>query len=125
MLKKIVFISTVLYTTALLVASLMTLHKVPSLGVAFSDKVYHFGAYFVLTLLWFATFLLVFKCVKKHAIFYAVILAVIFGIIIEMLQGAHTVSRAYDIYDMMANTMGALLASIILWFNKNADIKNS
>ncbi|WP_346880702.1 VanZ family protein [uncultured Algibacter sp.] len=125
MLKKIVFISTVLYTTALLVASLMTLHKVPSLGVAFSDKVYHFGAYFVLTLLWFATFLLVFKCVKKHAIFYAVILAVIFGIIIEMLQGAYTVSRAYDIYDMMANTMGALLASIILWFNKNADIKNS
>lgn len=44
---------------------------------------------------------------------------------IEVLQGTMTVSRAYDVYDMLANSLGALLASTILWFKFRLHVKNT
>ncbi|OEK09716.1 hypothetical protein A8C32_10740 [Flavivirga aquatica] len=102
----------------------MRLNNLPDVGVSFGDKIFHFLAYCLLTLLWFSVFLLVFNLKKKKAIYFAVIFAIVFGIVIEVLQDTMTESRALDVYDVVANTMGALLASLVLWFKKKLYIKN-
>ena len=124
MLKKLILVVTIIYSLALITVSLAKLNNVPDIGISFGDKIFHFLAYFVLTLLWFYTFLYAFKFKKKRALFFAVILSVLFGIIIEVLQESITVSRALDVYDAVANTLGALLASMVLWFKSSLHVKN-
>ena len=124
MLKKLIPVVTIIYSLALITVSLAKLNNVPDIGISFGDKIFHFLAYFVLTLLWFYTFLYAFKFKKKRALFFAVILSVLFGIIIEVLQESITVSRALDVYDAVANTLGALLASMVLWFKSSLHVKN-
>ncbi|MBU2950511.1 VanZ family protein [Tamlana agarivorans] len=113
-LKIIVPVATVGYTVLLATVCLITLNDLPDVGVSFGDKIFHFLAYGLLTMLWFATFFFNFNFKEKQAIWYALILAVSFGILIEVLQDTMTVSRALDVYDMVANTIGALLASLLL-----------
>ncbi|MDO6761036.1 VanZ family protein [Tamlana sp. 2_MG-2023] len=113
-LKIIVPVATVGYTILLATVCLITIKDLPDVGVSFGDKIFHFLAYGLLTMLWFGTFFLNFNFKEKQAILYALILAVIFGILIEVLQDTMTVSRALDVYDMVANTIGALLASLLL-----------
>lgn len=114
MLKKLAPVAAVTYTVLLATVCLITLKNIPDVGVSYGDKIFHFLAYGLLTILWFATFSLNFKMIKRPAVLYALIFSVLFGIIIEVLQGTLTVSRSLDVYDMVANTLGALLASIVL-----------
>ena len=125
MLKKFALIITVFYSVVLATVSLIRLNNLPDIGVSFGDKIFHFLAYCLLTYLWFNAFIYSFKFKKKQAIFFAVIVSILFGIIIEVLQDTMTVSRALDIYDVAANTLGALLASIALWFKNNLHVKNT
>jgi VanZ family protein len=122
-LKKQVFLLTLIYTTALTVVCLIKINKLPSLGVSFTDKIYHFLAYTVLAFLWYSTFLFKFKFEKSKALIYASIFSIIFGIIIEVLQGVLTVYRAADFYDVVANTSGVLFVVIILLLKNRVSIK--
>lgn len=124
MLKKLTPVITIVYSLALIIVSLVKINNVPDIGISFGDKIFHFLAYFVLTLLWFYTFLYFFKFKSKKAIFFAAILSVLFGMIIEVLQENMTASRSLDVYDAVANTLGALLASTVLWFKSSLHIKN-
>lgn len=124
MLKKYAFIIAVLYSLALATVSLVKLNNVPNAGISFADKIFHFLVYSVLTLLWANTFFFKFKYKKVKAIFYAALFSIIFGIIIEVLQGSVTASRHTDIYDAIANTLGVLIMVLILLINKKTHIKN-
>lgn len=44
--------------------------------------------------------------------------AVVYGIVIEVLQSILTVSREADVYDVLANAIGALTAFLFLRFYK-------
>lgn len=114
MFKIFLLISAIAYTTALTTVSLMTLRNLPDIGVSFGDKIFHFLAYAVLTILWTFVFFYNFNYIKKKAIGYAFVISVSFGIFIEVVQGTATVARSFDVYDMLANTCGALLAVGIL-----------
>ena len=124
MLKKSIFLITIGYTVFLTIVSLIQLNNLPDIKVSFGDKIFHFGAYTILTTLWFYTFLLTFKFKLKKALLLAAILSIGFGILLEVLQDSITVYRALDIYDALANTLGVLLASLILWFTKDLHVKN-
>lgn len=113
------------YPIALAILSLIRLNNLPSTGISFADKIFHFLAYALLTVFWFGAFLLTFNFKKRRAIFLAVISAIIFGIIIEVLQETMTDSRALDVYDILANSLGALLASVILFFINSLHVKNT
>ena len=102
----------------------MRLNNLPEVNISFADKIFHFGAYAVLTTLWFYSLFLNFKLKFKTSITYAAIFAIIFGIIIEVLQQTLTAYRALDVYDALANTLGALLATTAIWFTKSLHIKN-
>ncbi|GAA4894591.1 hypothetical protein GCM10023311_19100 [Flaviramulus aquimarinus] len=125
MLRILALLLALAYTVVLTLACLMTIKNMPDLVFSLSDKVLHFLAYSILTFLWFISGFHTFKFTKKQAIIYALIFSIVYGILIEVLQGTITVSRAYDVYDMLANSLGAILTSTILWFKNGLHVKNT
>ncbi len=77
-----------------------------------TDKMMHLGAYFVLGFVWFFYYL--FKnedgSIKRKAFFNISIIIILFGMLIEVLQGALTDYRDPDWADILANSIGVLLA---------------
>lgn len=124
MLKKFALPIAVLYSLALATVCLIKINNLPNVGIYFADKIFHFLVYAVLTMLWVNTFFYTFKCNKKQSILYASVFSIMFGIIIEALQGRVTVSRHTDVYDAIANTLGVLIMAVILLINRKAYVKN-
>jgi VanZ family protein len=122
-LKKGIFLITILYTLALLVVCLYPFKKLPDVGVSYADKLFHSFTYIILSFLWFETLVLYFKIDKIKAILYASIIAIIFGIIIEVLQGALTASRQADINDVLANSSGVVFTASVLWLKNRIIVK--
>ena len=114
MLKKLLFLISTAYTITLGTVCLIKINKLPEIGVCFADKIFHFLTYTVLTFLWFGSFFYTFKFEKNKALVYACVFSILFGIIIEVLQGVLTTFRTPDIYDVIANLVGVFLTVIII-----------
>lgn len=88
------------------------------IGVQISDKILHAGSYFLLTISWLLAY-----GTKSGPLKYALIASAVFiyGIIIEILQGALTDYRQAELYDIFANFTGISVATIffILVMKKN------
>jgi VanZ family protein len=113
-LKSYSLIATILYSLALAVISLVKFRDIPDYIPSFSDKVLHFLMYGILAFLWIITFTHKFKLKRIYAIVWAGIIAVVFGIIIEVLQGTVTNTRVTDQNDIIANTLGVILVILII-----------
>jgi len=114
--SKLLFLLVALgYTLALLTASLIKIES-ESLPVRFehADKLFHFGAYFTLTILWHLFYFIHRRTKEYHPYWVICLLAVVFGIIIEILQGSATTYRGFEWLDIVANTLGVVLASVAL-----------
>ncbi len=110
MLRKLLLLGAIVYTLALVIASLITLNGVPSLGSSFDDKIYHIGAYMILALLW----MFYFKPFKtKYIPLYVFFAVVLLGYVLELLQYLVNPNRTYDTLDLIANTIGALIGTFI------------
>ncbi len=86
-----------------------------------SDKLLHGGAYFGMSFLWliFAVFAFSNKNLIKIILFVCLI-TIGFGIFIEALQKVLTDYRQLDIFDIVANSIGAMLAGLVVYLlNKN------
>ena len=114
MLKKLLFLISTAYTITLGTVCLIKINKLPEIGVYFADKIFHFLTYTVLTFLWFGSFFYTLKFEKNKALVYAALFSILFGIIIEVLQGVLTTFRTPDIYDVIANLVGVFLTVIII-----------
>nr|WP_037322033.1 VanZ family protein [Salegentibacter sp. Hel_I_6] len=93
-----------------------------------TDKLLHFVAYFGLLLLWKVYFILKSKPESQYKsnLLKLAGLAILFGMLIEVLQGVLTSYRKPDWYDVLANSTGVLLAVIIfLVFEKSLKRLNS
>lgn len=122
--KFIFFVLAVIYTGALVYVSLINLAETPMQPLVFSDKIMHMGAYFGLVLLWLFYFTFNFKNKDFRKVISVICAsAIIFGIFIEVLQDVLTNYRELDIYDIVANSVGALLASILVWHLKESLIR--
>lgn len=125
MLKKVTILAALGYSIALGAVSLMTLKDLPDVKISFADKIFHFLAYSIFTVLWYFAFIHYFSFKKRKAVVFAVVLAILFGTVIEVLQDTMTTSRALDVYDAFANTLGALVAAMIIWLKNGLYVKNS
>lgn len=123
MLKKGSLILAVSYSITLLYISLKNLKDMPKVDIDHADKIFHFIAYAILSTLWFMVFKLYKRQTLQLAILKAVIFSIIFGIIIEVMQGTLTTYRAFDVYDAIANSMGALLIGIIIYIQQKLQVK--
>lgn len=123
MLKKIAFLPALIYTIALATVCLIKLTNLPNTGISFADKIFHFLAYALFMVLWYVAFSFSFNLEKNKSILYALFFAVAFGIVIEILQDTMTDSRALDVYDIAANTLGAVLVALVLQFKSSLGVK--
>ena len=124
-LKKLTLFAAIFYAIALATASLMTLKNLPEVKLSFADKIFHFLAYSLFTILWYFAFSMSLKFEKRKAILTAAVFAILFGIVLEVLQGTITTSRAFDVYDAFANSMGAIVASFIIWLKYELSVKKN
>ena len=109
MLKRnLLLIAAIVYTLALVIASLVNIHNVPEIGFSFDDKIYHFVAYFGLAFLWI-TYSKAFSN-KKRLVFISVLL---FGVLLEVLQHQINPNRTYDTYDLIANCVGVIIGTLV------------
>lgn len=87
--------------------SLVSLKGVVKVKVENSDKIGHFLAYFTLGVVW------LYALKNKHKKVLIIFFLILYGIIIEILQGVLTSNRQADFYDFIANTTGVLLAYVL------------
>ncbi len=80
--------------------------KIP-LKITFLDKIFHATAYFGLTMSW----LFALRNISKYKL--VGIILFFYGILLEFLQGTYTNNREKDIYDIVANSIGILIAMLI------------
>jgi len=87
----------------------------PQIDIQNIDKIIHLIFHFVLTLLWFLF-------LKKHinssnngkSLAISFVFSIVFGIIIEFIQEFYTATRQADIFDVLANATGSILAIIAI-----------
>ena len=101
----------IFFTISITIGSLVKSDFIVVKPISVSDKAYHLIAYFLLMLSWLYVF-----CKKEtfqKNVKYVILGCIIFGIIIEILQGIITSYRTASYLDIVANTIGVLLAAVI------------
>ena len=108
------------------VISLVKVQVPVKISIRNLDKVVHFGIYFIFTLIWFGFFsgLDLKKNILKEVL-KASLLAFFVGISIELLQEFLRKSRFGDVYDVLANSLGILMAVVFLYQIKKYKMLNS
>ena len=121
MLKNVLIYSvTIVYTISIGVLSLAHLTKVPELNTGFDDKIAHFVLYAGLCLFWFMSFHIL---KSKSSLLLASLFSIVFGAVIEILQGVVSIYRTADVFDLEANCLGILTMALIIHTKKEVIIK--
>jgi hypothetical protein len=114
-LKKNALLFAVLYTIGLTIISLISVSGMPSFGTDYDDKFFHILAYFILMMLWYFA---AGKNKTNKRIYYISLGCIAFGIIIEAVQGKITLNRVWDFFDIVANIIGILVATLYIFQRK-------
>jgi VanZ family protein len=118
--KYIFFLSAFFWSGVVCYFCLVSSNEIPTVEIPNIDKLVHVFFHFTLTFVWFLFFS---KQLRINVIFrpllYAVLFSFVFGITIEILQELFTTTRHADIFDVLANTTGEVLAVfVVVIFNK-------
>jgi len=113
LLDKAIYIA-VFITLLIAVLSLVKLQVKPTMSIPSSDKVFHVIAYYFLMKSWL--YALSQKDRFTQRVKYVFFGCVIYGIVIEALQGVITSYRTASILDILANTGGIILAILTFHF---------
>ncbi|WP_051907800.1 VanZ family protein [Flavimarina sp. Hel_I_48] len=118
--RNILLLGVVTYSMALAIGCLIHMPKVIEGAPQNSDKLLHGTAYFFFCLFWFVyLFLVGFKNYTFNKILFITIgWGLFFGMVIEILQSEFTTYRSGDLWDMLANSTGILLAVLLLYILK-------
>lgn len=84
------------------------------IDIPYADKWVHMALFFVLLQLWLMPNYLRSNAVEKKTGWLALLLAVLYGITIEIVQGNFTANRSADPWDVLADTAGAILGLLLL-----------
>lgn len=127
---KLLSIVAIGYTCALTIGSLIKPVQIDT-SISNIDKLLHTGAYFGLALLWLSYIHLLKTSVERkwaqtRVYVITALILVIYGIVIELLQGSLTSYRTPDVWDVLANSIGVLLGSLlfVLFFKKFNGLKS-
>jgi len=107
----------------LAVVSLISISGIQEFNYSHTDKIFHFIAYSALAWFWFKALYYKFNYAFNKSLVITAIVSIIFGIIIEVLQGMITSTRVAESNDILANTLGVGLTIAILFLFKKADVK--
>ena len=117
--KRLIQALTVFWTGLVAYLCLATPSGLPSVSLFKFDKLGHFAFHFGITVMWFLFWKTTYKNENKFALLKAFLFSFFFGVIIEIMQGTLTEDRSADIEDVVANSIGALIAVVFIYiFNK-------
>lgn len=116
-MRKFYFWAASLWTAGIAVSCLISMKNFEQANVVEgTDKYVHSTFYFVLAILWYQYLRRKQTETSKPKLRgYVLLGAFLFGVLIEICQGAFTKDRSADMMDVIANTSGALLAILLLW----------
>lgn len=116
LLERKYFIIAFFWTGLITWLSLVSFENIPKVSVSIpgKDKIIHFVFYFVFVFLW--TKALNIQKWKQQIIM--VLSAIFYGIIIEIFQDVFTLTRNADIFDIVANTFGAIIGCLFVRIKK-------
>ena len=80
------------------------------------DKFIHLVLYFVFVQLW----VLNLEKINRKNKLVILLIGIIYGIFIEFMQSAMNIGRNYEIDDMIANTLGAILGIVFMTITQNS-----
>ncbi len=103
------------YIILLTYGSLFNTKDLVEINFKFHDKLIHFAAYALLCL--FIYFIFKIYAVQS-SLRTAVLFSIIYGIVIEVLQMTLTSYRAFDLYDIAANTAGIFIMACAIHTKK-------
>jgi VanZ family protein len=87
----------------------------PSLGISWDDKLYHFGEYFVFSLLIHVALRYYSQArIRDNIYVIGAIISVVFAVSDEIHQ-YFVPGRESSLLDLLADTLGAVLAQFVLW----------
>ncbi|MCB0469956.1 MAG: VanZ family protein, partial [Flavobacteriaceae bacterium] len=72
---------------------------------------------------WYNTFSKLFSAKFWKVIFITIVFSIAFGIIIELLQGSLTTFRTADYHDVIANSLGVMMAGILIVSTRKRQVK--
>ncbi|PKV49451.1 VanZ like protein [Aquimarina sp. MAR_2010_214] len=118
---KILFTLVIVLTSLVTWASLAKFINPVTVKVEGGDKIGHFIAYFTLTIAWVLFFFFSEKLNKnlKHSLIITSVICILYGVLMEVLQGLLTTYRSSDWYDVVANTSGTVFAVFVFVVFKN------
>lgn len=96
----------------------VSLVKIKSEGLPVSfkhaDKIFHFGAYFGMTLIWHFWLFAKEKTNNLQPHLWICLFIIGFGIVVEIIQRDLTTYRGFEWLDILANSLGVMFASLVL-----------
>jgi VanZ family protein len=116
--KKTYFLLAILWTILVTVLSLITIKSDigSSINIANKDKFVHFTFYFVFVVLWFLY--VESKNINPKTKYKILFASIGYGILMEICQGIFTINRIPDIFDVLANSAGAILGILFMSYIK-------
>ncbi|HTN46181.1 MAG TPA: VanZ family protein [Flavipsychrobacter sp.] len=99
----------ILWTFAIVLLCFLPAREVPEMAIPFVDKWVHFILFGLFSFLWLASVTIF----RVYHLFIAFVMAVLFGWLVEVLQGLLTfLGRSQDDMDTLADAFGGLLGVI-------------
>ena len=114
MLKNLFLAAAISWTFLIAFLCLVQLNNLPSVGISGIDKYVHFTFHFVFTLLWSIYFCLTQKKIELQFLIKVLLLSLVYGIVIELIQGTYTATRKADGFDVLANFFGAAVSVMVM-----------
>ena len=115
--NKILLWLAIIWTAIVTYFCLASFNKLPQINVSNFDKLGHITFHFGITFLWFLVFKFYILNGNKKALRKAFLFSFFYGIIIEIFQDQFTATRSGDIFDVIANSTGSLLAITFIIFS--------
>jgi VanZ family protein len=115
--RKLFLGAALLWTCFITVCCLVSIRNFESVPVdeVNVDKYVHAAFYFIFTVLWYQFFKLRNPQGNKRHRLRVFLMAVLFGIFMELCQQFFTTDRSADVTDALANTTGSATAILLLW----------
>lgn len=106
----------VCYTLVITVSFFAPASELPKIDFIFIDKVAHTLVHGVLSFIWLWY---VFRNDQNHIssrnVFVVLVLCLCYGLTIEAFQHWFTLTRTFDLFDVVANGVGSLLGLYVFW----------
>tara|TARA_R110002124_G_scaffold17532_1_gene73009 strand:- start:26649 stop:27047 length:399 start_codon:yes stop_codon:yes gene_type:complete len=113
----------IIYTSLITVAFLYPTEGLPKVTIPASDKIVHILIHGLLAFIWLTYSYSADKYhISNKIVVVVLIVCFLYGLVIEVSQHWFTLSRQFDLLDILANTVGSLIGLLFFWIFRRLNI---